>query len=160
MSKYIVDCSDGGDKEVTLTVGDVANHYDTCTTTVFVKDNILPEAVCIADFDIHLDELGQATISPTDIDDRSSDNCMNYLQLQVSPRHFTCDNVGGKRLTYLSQIAAAIVRSVQQLRQSGTIFLLVLCASLTPFSLMTMVQPPLTLMTLMEDQLITVTLTV
>ena len=101
MSKYIVDCSDGGDKEVTLTMGDVANHYDTCTTTVFVKDNILPEAMCIADFDTHLDELGQATISPTDIDDRSSDNCMNDLQLQVSPRHFTCDNVGGKTVNLL-----------------------------------------------------------
>jgi hypothetical protein len=85
---------------VSLTVKDAAGNEDTCSTFVTVLDNRPPTPSC-KNIDVTLDEFGAATITGSDVDNGSSDNCTApaSLQLSVTPDAFTCDNVGPNTVT-------------------------------------------------------------
>ncbi|MCK4580376.1 MAG: HYR domain-containing protein, partial [Dehalococcoidia bacterium] len=85
-------CANRGANTVTLTVNDGNGNTATCTATVTVVDNIDPIARC-KDIAINLDASGQASITATDVDDGSTDNCGIILK-SVSPDVFTCANLG------------------------------------------------------------------
>ncbi|QTN39569.1 hypothetical protein HZ996_10615 [Cryomorphaceae bacterium] len=68
------DCTNVGPNTVTLTVTDENGNTDQCTATVTVEDNIDPTAIC-QDITIQLDASGNASISTSDIDNGSADNC-------------------------------------------------------------------------------------
>lgn len=80
-------CSNVGANTVTLTVTDVDGNIDTCTSTVTVEDNTLPNAIC-QDFTAQLDASGNASITSADIDNGSNDNC-GIGSLTVSPSTFS-----------------------------------------------------------------------
>lgn len=89
-------CSNVGSNTVTLTVTNNAFGISTCTSTVTVQDTEAPVASC-QNFSVNLDAAGNASISTTDIDNGSSDNCSVALMLDITS--FTCGDVGANTVT-------------------------------------------------------------
>ncbi|MFV9484236.1 hypothetical protein ACNI3T_10370, partial [Christiangramia sp. ASW11-125] len=86
------DCSDVGTNGVVLTVTDVNNNSSTANATVTVEDNIAPTAIS-KNITVQLDASGNASITTTDIDNGSSDNC-GVSNLSLDKTNFDCSNVG------------------------------------------------------------------
>ncbi|MCB0553993.1 MAG: hypothetical protein KDD02_10610, partial [Phaeodactylibacter sp.] len=86
------DCTDvGNNNSVTLTVTDVNGNSSTCTATITVEDKVAPVALC-QDLTIQLDAGGQASITPQDVDNGSSDAC-GVASLSLSQEDFSCANI-------------------------------------------------------------------
>lgn len=81
---------------VTLTATDAAGNTTSCSFTVTLKDVTLPVAKC-KNTTINLGANGSLTLSPTLIDNVSTDNCS--LTLSTTPNTFTCSNVGTNLVT-------------------------------------------------------------
>ncbi|MEM6270199.1 MAG: HYR domain-containing protein, partial [Bacteroidota bacterium] len=90
-------CADVGANAVTLTVTDLNNNTSTCTATVTVEDNISPTALC-QNVTVQIDANGNASITASDIDNGSNDNC-GVANVSVSPSSFTCADVGTNAVT-------------------------------------------------------------
>ena len=91
-------CSDiGSPVEVTLTVTDPAGNNNTCTASVTVLDEIDPTPAC-KNITIQLDETGNASITPEQINDSSYDAC-GIADLSASETDFTCANLGSNTVT-------------------------------------------------------------
>jgi len=78
LSQTQFDCDDIGVVSVTVVATDVNGNVSTCTSQVTVEDNIAPNAVC-QDITVQLDGNGQASVSASDIDGGSNDNCSLIL---------------------------------------------------------------------------------
>ena len=89
-------CANVGANSVTLTVTDVNGNISTCTATVTVEDNTAPTALC-QNFTTDLDSDGNYTLSPSSVDNGSSDAC--GVTLSVSPNTFDCSNIGANTVT-------------------------------------------------------------
>ena len=90
-------CANVGANSVTLTVSDVNGNMSSCIATVTIEDTVPPMAVC-QDITVQLDGSGNASITPGDIDNGSSDACgVDSLSLDVSA--FTCSNVGANSVS-------------------------------------------------------------
>jgi len=90
-------CADVGSNTVTLTVTDASSNATTCTAAIEVIDSLLPTAVC-QDVTLQLDATGTATLTTTDVDNGSSDNCgINSLSLNLSS--FSCGDIGTANVT-------------------------------------------------------------
>ena len=86
---------------VILTVTDASNNFDTCQTTVIVRDTIRPSVVCRTDT-VQLDLLGTATITPNQVLANSSDNCYTGLRYTINNAasvSFNCTNIGSNTVT-------------------------------------------------------------
>lgn len=81
-------CANVGPNTVTLTVTDASGNSHSCTATVTVVDNAAPTAVC-QNLTVYLDAFGSASITASQIDNGSSDNC-GIANISVSPSTFTC----------------------------------------------------------------------
>ena len=79
-----------------LIVTDEEGNSSNCFTLVTVEDNIAPTALC-HDITVQLDENGEATITPEDVDgdgeETSFDNC-GITSISLDITSFTCANVG------------------------------------------------------------------
>ncbi|CAM1354386.1 gliding motility-associated C-terminal domain-containing protein [Tenacibaculum insulae] len=89
-------CSDLGANTVTLTATDRSS-TDTATAVVTVEDNILPTVVT-QDITVQLDANGSATITPSQIDNGSSDNC-SIASMSLDITDFTCAVSGVNTVT-------------------------------------------------------------
>ncbi|NNF02175.1 MAG: T9SS type A sorting domain-containing protein, partial [Bacteroidia bacterium] len=92
-------CSDLGVVTVTVTVFDVNGNSASCTSSINVKDEINPVAVCIQTIGVGLDSAsGLVTIPASVVDKGSSDNCGSTsngsLVLSLIPNTFDCSNLG------------------------------------------------------------------
>ena len=90
------DCTNLGANTVTLTATDGSSNDHSATATVTVVDNIDPVAVA-QDITVFLDANGQASITTSDIDNGSSDNCTFTLALDITS--FDCTNLGANTVT-------------------------------------------------------------
>lgn len=81
-----------GVSTVEFTATDVNGNTNICTFTVTITDNEPPMAIC-QDITIQLDEFGNASITPADIDGGSSDNCA-IDTITASQTIFDCSDVG------------------------------------------------------------------
>ena len=86
------DCGEIGANTVTLYVTDVNNNIDSATATVSVMDTLAP-IVATQDITVYLDATGQATITTTDIDNGSTDNC-SIQSITLDSTSFDCGEVG------------------------------------------------------------------
>jgi hypothetical protein len=86
-------CADIGVNQVTLTVTDVNGNISSCTASVTVEDTTPPVAAC-QDITVQLDINDLYNLSPEEIDNGSSDNCDQQLNLTVNPTQLTCLDIG------------------------------------------------------------------
>jgi len=97
LSQDEFDCSNIGENPVTLFVTGVSGSEDSCDATVMVVDNTAPTALA-RDITVQLDASGSASISASDIDNGSYDNC-GVPSLSVTPDSFTCSDTGANTVT-------------------------------------------------------------
>ncbi|MFT6334306.1 MAG: hypothetical protein ACJATI_001043 [Halioglobus sp.] len=89
-------CSDIGVNEVILVVTDENNNTSTCTAQVTIEDKQSP--ICTPNFIIvYLDEIGQVTVDPEQLDLGSTDNCP--LEFAIDQSIFTCIDLGENSVT-------------------------------------------------------------
>jgi hypothetical protein len=97
LSQTAFGCGDVGNNAVTLTVTDVNGNVSTCNATITVQDNVAPIALC-QNVTVQLDANGQASISVSDIDNGSGDNCA-LASLTLDQTSFNCLDVGANTVT-------------------------------------------------------------
>ncbi|MCB9265042.1 MAG: T9SS type A sorting domain-containing protein [Lewinellaceae bacterium] len=90
-------CSDIGPVTVTLTATDAAGNSASCPATVTVRDNTPPTASC-RNLTIGLNSNGMATITPSQINNGSSDNC-GSPSLSLDITSLGCNDLGGNTVT-------------------------------------------------------------
>ena len=90
-------CAHVGANTVTLTVTDGSSNASTCTSTITVEDNVLPNVVCQNDT-LYLNGAGSGSIVAGDIDNGSSDAC-GIDTMVVNPNSFNCGNIGANAVT-------------------------------------------------------------
>ncbi|MEM0999052.1 MAG: HYR domain-containing protein, partial [Bacteroidota bacterium] len=123
-------CSNIGNNNVTLTVTDGSSNSSTCTATVTVQDTISPTAVC-QNTTVQLDASGNATVTASDVDGGSSDNC-SLSSLSVSPSSFTCANVGANTVTLTVQDnSGSIATCTATVTVQDTISPMAVCQNIT-----------------------------
>ncbi|WP_111706669.1 BspA family leucine-rich repeat surface protein [Lutibacter citreus] len=92
LDKTSFDCSNIGENKVTLIVTDVNGNKATKNAIVTVKD-ILKPIVLTKNVSVQLNLEGKASISITDINNGSTDNC-NIKSLNLDKTSFNCSNIG------------------------------------------------------------------
>ncbi len=96
-SPLTFDCTDLGANTATLTATDATGNSHSTTATVTVEDNIPPVAVS-QDITILLDDNGNATLTASDVDGGSSDNC-SVASLSLSQSSFDCSHIGSNTVS-------------------------------------------------------------
>ncbi len=91
IDKHTFTCADLGANTVTLTVTDNNGLSSTCTSIVTVVENQQPVAAC-KDITLYLDATGNATLTPMDVDNGSSDNC-GIASMTLSKTQFVCGDL-------------------------------------------------------------------
>ncbi|WP_298543377.1 FG-GAP-like repeat-containing protein [uncultured Aquimarina sp.] len=91
------DCTNVGTNTVALTVTDVNGNSDTNTAIVTVVDTVTPSVVT-QDITVQLYASGNASITPAQIDNGSSDNC-GIQSMSLDSISFDCTNVGTNMVT-------------------------------------------------------------
>lgn len=74
-SNVLFDCSDLGLQPVTLQATDIYGNVDSCQTTVLVRDNLAPTAICNTPITLNLTAAGTLTVPASTFDGGSTDNC-------------------------------------------------------------------------------------
>ncbi len=93
LSKSTFNCSNVGQNIITLTATDASgNNSIPVNATVIVQDVTAP-VVLTKTFTAQLDAAGTVTITPTDVNNGSSDSC-GIATYAISKSIFTCANVG------------------------------------------------------------------
>jgi hypothetical protein len=97
LSKSTFDCTNLGTNTVTLTATSSLGSTASATAVVTVEDNIAP-SVLTKNITVQLDAAGNASITATDINNGSTDNC-SIATLTVSASTFTGANLGPNTVT-------------------------------------------------------------
>ncbi len=92
-------CANIGMNTVVLTATDVAGNTATCTAKVTITDPTPPSALC-KNATINLDDLGEATLSVTDIDNGSVDGC-GLVSKVLDRTDFYCSDINNVQLVTL-----------------------------------------------------------
>jgi hypothetical protein len=85
-------CDDLGTNTIVFTAVDVNGNSTNGNVQITIVDNINPVAVA-NDLVVELDEDGNASITATQANDGSTDNC-EITNMSVNPANFTCTNIG------------------------------------------------------------------
>ena len=99
----IPNASGPNDGTYTVTATDGNGNSYTCSTTVVIEDLNPPTAICNTSINVSLNANGIAIISPTDIDNGSSDDC-GIDTMYISQDTFDCDDIGMINLVILTVI--------------------------------------------------------
>jgi hypothetical protein len=91
-------CANVGPNQVTLTVTDNSGNSASQTVIVLIVDNTAP-VLRVAGFTAQLQN-GTRTIEAADIDYGSYDACGSIVSMSISPRTFTCANVGPNQVSF------------------------------------------------------------
>jgi gliding motility-associated-like protein len=95
ISKTVFNCDDIGENLVEITARDEAGNETTVEVSVFVEDNLGPEVIG-ENAIVQLDATGNFILDAAILNNRSSDNCTDNLDLtfEATPNIFTCDDLG------------------------------------------------------------------
>jgi len=102
-----------GVNTLVLTVTDDSGLTGTCTVEIEVEDVTPPDAIC-QDFTVTLDNEGNGSVSVTDINNGSSDNCTAVGDLIVALAgltDYTCSHVGNNGVTLNVTDEAGVIGS-------------------------------------------------
>ena len=95
----ILDCDDIG-TSVAVTVTDEFNNSTSGTVIVSAVDNIAPVAICTAQtISLNLDANGTASLTPMMVDNGSTDNCPNSINMSLSQTMYDCNDIGTSTVT-------------------------------------------------------------
>ncbi|MBO3699246.1 HYR domain-containing protein, partial [Roseivirga sp. E12] len=97
LDRFAFDCSDVGQHTVTLTGTDPSGNTASATATITVVDNIAPTAIA-QDLEVFLDQDGVASITTSQIDNGSSDNC-GIASITLDRDTFGCGDLGEQTVT-------------------------------------------------------------
>ncbi|HPG08302.1 MAG TPA: HYR domain-containing protein [Saprospiraceae bacterium] len=92
LDKAYFGCDDLGTHQVELTASDIYGNSASCSAKVTVEDHTDPVARC-RNVEVMLDETGRASITTSDIDDESYDNCSLFSRT-LSKDHFDLKDQG------------------------------------------------------------------
>ncbi|BDD08926.1 hypothetical protein FUAX_13580 [Fulvitalea axinellae] len=95
-------CDDIGETKVTLTVKNEYGFLDQCVTTIFIEDTLSP-ITRTKEANLYLGEDGTVTLSPSDVNNGSTDNCDRNLELTLDKTDFTCSDIGENTVTLTSK---------------------------------------------------------
>jgi gliding motility-associated-like protein len=98
MDKTSFNCGNVGKNIVRLTVIDKSGNISFCHAIVTVVDTIPPVARCVGRIDVFLGESGQIKLTPSMIDNGSSDECGIEL-MRLSKEFLSCEDVGENVIT-------------------------------------------------------------
>ncbi|MDC1379624.1 FG-GAP-like repeat-containing protein [Algibacter sp.] len=93
LDKKTLTCSDLGPNTINLTVIDKSGNSASASAIVTVVDNLPPTVSVASPFTILLDDSGVATLSVSQIDQGSTDNC-GIASLSIDKKSFDCSNIG------------------------------------------------------------------
>ncbi|MFV0594025.1 MAG: Calx-beta domain-containing protein, partial [Draconibacterium sp.] len=97
ISKNDFSCAELGANSVMLYAADISGNIDSCMATVTVTDTILPVAIC-KDITIGLGENGVTTLTASQIDGGSYDNC-EIDTMWLDKYDFTATDIGNSTVT-------------------------------------------------------------
>ncbi|MCF8254839.1 MAG: T9SS type A sorting domain-containing protein, partial [Bacteroidia bacterium] len=98
-SKTSFDCSNLGSNTVILTATDASSNVGTVNVTVTVSDTTRPVALINNNVNIYLNALGTATLSTSQVNNGSSDNC-TISSIVLGKTTFTSADLGANVVTF------------------------------------------------------------
>ncbi|GAA0873236.1 hypothetical protein GCM10009117_23830 [Gangjinia marincola] len=101
VSQIEFDCDDLGDNTVTLTVTDTSGNTASQTAVVTVVDDTAP-TVITQDLTVSLDANGSASITGSQVDNGSNDNCGSIFR-NLDQNSFDCEDIGQNTVTLTVQ---------------------------------------------------------
>lgn len=110
LSKSTFNCADRGVEPVAMTVADAAGNVATATINVTVMDTIKPTLTSVASLSAPLNAQGVATISMSQLNISSTDNC-GTVTVNTSSLTFGCSNLGANTIQIVSKDAAGNMRT-------------------------------------------------
>lgn len=102
-SQTTFDCSNLGSNSINVTASDASANKTTKKEVVNVQDTIKPN-LRYKNIVIYLNSSGSVTITPSDVDDGSNDNC-GITSYEVSQSSFDCNNIGTNFIDFSVQDA-------------------------------------------------------
>ena len=93
LDKTTLTCSDLGPNTINLTVIDKSGNSASASAIVTVVDNLPPTVSVASPFTILMDDSGVATLSVSQIEQGSTDNC-GVASLSIDKKSFDCSNIG------------------------------------------------------------------
>ncbi|MBI6120239.1 T9SS type A sorting domain-containing protein [Salegentibacter maritimus] len=97
--KVNFDCTNLGANDVILTATDPETGLSsTCSASIFIIDEMFPVASCKIDYKVYLDNSGNATLAPEDLNNNSTDNC-GIVSMALSQTEFTRADLGEVPIT-------------------------------------------------------------
>lgn len=91
LNKSVFTCADLGNNSVSLEGVDQSNNKALCYASVTIVDGISPQAKC-KNLSVNLGANGAVSVTPSQINNGSSDNCS--FNLTLTPNTFNCANIG------------------------------------------------------------------
>ncbi|MFN3178131.1 MAG: HYR domain-containing protein [Phaeodactylibacter xiamenensis] len=90
-------CGDVGTQAATLTVTDNNSNSSSCISNITIIDDVVPVALC-QDVTVELDVLGNASLTPAQVNNGSSDAC-GLASVAIDIGSFDCADVGSQEVT-------------------------------------------------------------
>ncbi len=97
-SKTQFNCADLGSNSITFTAEDASGNIQSAVQTVNVLDTFSPK-LSYKNILLYLNSSGSASITPSDIDNGSTDNC-GIVKQDLSQSTFNCNQLGTNFITY------------------------------------------------------------
>lgn len=126
-------CSDIGVNQVWMYVTDLYGNIDSCQSNVTVLDTIKPTSIG-QNITVYLDTSGQTSISTTDIDNGSNDNC-SISSLVIDQSSFDCSQIGNNTVTLVaSDLSGNVDSSLVTVTVLDTVRPIVSCSTIADTS--------------------------
>jgi len=109
ISKTNFNCSDLGTNTLQFSVFDQSGNENSTNVVITVVDTIRPQ-LSTQSLNVYLDQNGAATLSASQIDNGSSDNC-SLSSISISKTNFDCSDLGMQQITFTATDASANRRS-------------------------------------------------
>jgi hypothetical protein len=102
MDVEVTDCGNTLEITRTFVAEDEMMQTSECEQIITVQDTTPPQAVCADDVTVFVDDMGNAMLTPQEVDGGSTDECGGTTATQVTPDAFDCSHIGTGQTVVLS----------------------------------------------------------